>query len=93
MVDFIDSEGVEWEVTEISDPVLRLIPAELLRNPEFRSGWLLFQSEHEKRRLAPFPADWNRRAESELERMCRLARLASAPAGEPAQRDERLDRR
>ena len=74
---FTDSNGVEWLVTEISDPALRSIPTERLRMPEFKSGWLLFQSQHQKKRLAPYPDDWRAMEPAELERL--LAKAKPAP--------------
>ena len=73
---FKDSRGVEWLVTEISDPALRSIPTERLRMPEFQSGWLLFQSDDTKKRLAPFPDDWRSFGPEELERLCARAKIA-----------------
>ena len=74
---FTDSNGVEWLVTEISDPALRSIPTERLRMPEFKSGWLLFQSQHQKKRLAPYPDDWRAMEPADLERL--LAKAKPAP--------------
>ena len=74
---FTDSNGVEWLVTEISDPALRSIPADRLRMPEFKSGWLLFQSQHQKKRLAPYPDDWRSMEGLDLERL--LAKAKPAP--------------
>ena len=42
-------------------------------------GWLTFVCTEEKRRLAPFPADWVTMSERELERLCASARVANAP--------------
>lgn len=73
---FTDSNGVEWLVTEIADPALRSISADRLRMPEFKSGWLLFQSETQKKRLAPYPDDWRSLPSEDLERLCARARPA-----------------
>ena len=73
---FTDSKGTEWLVTEISDPSMGSIASERLRMPEFKTGWLLFQSEHAKKRLAPFPDDWRSMPSAELEKLCAKARTA-----------------
>jgi len=39
-------------------------------------GWLCFQCEHEKRRLAPAPADWHAAADDELEALLQSAQAA-----------------
>jgi predicted metal-dependent hydrolase len=48
-------------------------------SPEFTRGWLAFQSEHERRRLAPVPVGWEGLDEADLERLCQAAR----PVGRP----------
>ena len=63
-------------ITEISDPSMRNIPSERLQMPEFKTGWLLFQSETTKKRLAPYPDDWRSMPASELEKLCARARTA-----------------
>jgi hypothetical protein len=55
---YVDAEGRHWVVREVRDPNLAMIPPHLLTRPEFAEGWLLFESEGEKRRLAPYPDDW-----------------------------------
>lgn len=76
MRSFRDETGVEWEVREISDPTLSVVPRRLLRHPAFGDGWLLFTSDGERRRLAPYPADWHALSERELCSWCRKAQLA-----------------
>jgi len=73
---FTDSRGTEWIVTEISDPSMRSIASDRLRMPEFKNGWLLFQSETTKKRLAPYPDDWRSMPADELEKLCAKARTA-----------------
>ena len=70
---FTDSRGTEWLVTEISDPSMRSIASDRLRMPEYKTGWLLFQSETMKKRLAPYPDDWRSMPADELERWLRAA--------------------
>ncbi|HET7230021.1 MAG TPA: hypothetical protein VFJ16_08475 [Longimicrobium sp.] len=41
-------------------------------------GWVCFQCESEKRRLAPPPADWQTAPDEELEALCRAAAPARA---------------
>jgi hypothetical protein len=48
-------------------------------SPEYMRGWLAFQSEHDRRRLAPVPEGWEELHEVELERLCQVA----TPVGRP----------
>ena len=58
-LEFTDSTGTRWTVSEIprfefSEQLMALLP-----HPERRAGWLLFESTRgDRRRLAPFPEDW-----------------------------------
>jgi hypothetical protein len=71
---FHDDDGVRWEVREINDPTLAIIPARQLRRPEFALGWLLFTSDMGgRRRLAPVPGLWHESSDSELRAWCRQA--------------------
>lgn len=42
-------------------------------------GWLAFETRGEKRRLAPFPADWAEKSDAELEALCARA-VSVAPS-------------
>jgi hypothetical protein len=71
---FDDRRGVRWDVWAVY-PEARA--SQLSALPEsFQSGWLVFESSTEKRRLSPIPADWQTRPTSELERLCEQAETA-----------------
>ena len=67
---FVDSKGRDWAVREVKDPNLAMIPPQLLTQPEFGRGWLLFETSGEKRRLAPYPDDWTHLSVQQLEESC-----------------------
>ena len=78
---FLDSVGVEWVVREIVTPKLSVALTRLLEHDRRRSGWLVFEAEGEKRRLAPYPPDWRTMSVFELERWCmRATRVPPGPA-------------
>ena len=87
MRSFKDDGGTEWRVWSIvpqenagpDDRSLRHLPDVM------REGWLCFESDAEKRRLAPPPRDWEARSDDELAAMCSSAlpvRRARAVPGE-----------
>jgi hypothetical protein len=39
----------------------------------FAAGWLVFQAPHERRRLAPIPANWETLSSDDLARLCARA--------------------
>lgn len=67
-LDFKDSNGIRWTVSEIarldfSERLMALLP-----HPERRQGWLLFESEAgERRRFTPIPDDWRTMSRATLE--------------------------
>jgi hypothetical protein len=42
--------------------------------PQMAAGWLCFESEGEKRRLAPVPENWDNADERELAHFCASAK-------------------
>jgi hypothetical protein len=57
----------------------------LARNPvaaEFAAGWLCFETQGEKRRLAPVPESWDRADDETIEQWCSLAKpVVRRPSG------------
>jgi hypothetical protein len=78
VLDFTDSLGTQWTVSEIarlefSEQLMSLFP-----HPERRQGWLLFESQSgERRRLTPVPDAWRGLPISVLEQCLSIA----VPAG------------
>ncbi len=50
------------------------MPARSLVSPDFEKGWLCFESEGEKRRLAPVPPSWDHASSDQLSVWCQAAR-------------------
>lgn len=72
-MEFRDSDGVEWSVSEVS-PTAGIVGSLELLPSEYRAGWLSFKSARERRRLMPYPADWRDRSSDELAELCRRAK-------------------
>lgn len=73
---FTDKSGVEWEVTAAAT-VSGFRPLEPPRTVPFRppTTYLLFESETEKRRLAPAPPNWQDASLDDLQRWLAEATL------------------
>lgn len=86
-LDFTDSSGTLWTVSEIarmdfSERVMALLP-----HPERREGWLLFESERgERRRYTPIPLDWRSMSATTLEQC--LTRAVRSSAEEQRRRSD-----
>jgi len=81
---FTDPEGVAWIAWEVvpgehgdHNGLRRHLPHPMA------DGWLCFQSDLGKRRLAPIPSRWRSRSDAELWMYCRVAEVVRPP-GEPA---------
>jgi hypothetical protein len=65
--EFTDSKGTRWLVWSTT-PTTGSVLA-----PDMQQGWLTFESEDERRRLVPIPADWEKAASDRIELYCRAA--------------------
>ncbi len=75
--EFTDSNGVRWRVWST-------IPqAPGTYGESLRAGWLTFDSEGERRRLAPIPQGWEEASAERLELMCRAAEVAKRTGTTP----------
>lgn len=79
MREFRDLAGVQWNVfraTPHTSPSKR----ERILPESYRLGWLVFECDRERRRLAPVPENWETLTEHELEQLCTLADVVPARA-------------
>jgi hypothetical protein len=88
---FDDGQGVSWDVWAVY-PEGR--PSQLSALPgTFQTGWLVFESSAEKRRLSPIPSGWLTVPVTELRQLCQQASIAPRRArGKRAQDQDRTPR-
>jgi hypothetical protein len=69
---FRDPDGREWQVWDV-------VPAREVESgshrhhylpPEMAEGWLCFEAHDQKRRLTPFPADWEGKDDDFMYLLC-----------------------
>ena len=58
--DFTDESGVAWRVWAVNPDTLQPHTRAEDYLGAYLGGWLCFESAEERRRLADFPADWER---------------------------------
>ena len=75
--EYTDSDGTPWRVWNTA-PVAGAVFSSVMRD-----GWLTFECDGERRRLAPVPVGWDKLPARELERLCNEA--TSAPRFTPSQ--------
>ena len=69
-VEFTDTAGRSWRVWHT---VPELAQHRITLAPDWKDGWLTFESGVEKRRLAPVPAEWESLPAQRLALLCRMA--------------------
>ena len=83
--EFVDSKGVTWRVW-------RTMPRSgYVYSEQLRDGWLTFECNAQRKRLAPIPSGWAEATPERLDLMCRAAeavRRRTRPANRPEQRDK-----
>ena len=70
---FTDSNGVTWRIWNV-DPTTPHIPkVRQRRKSQPVNGWLVCESDKERRRLSPVPEDWEQCDVATLEQYCQRA--------------------
>jgi hypothetical protein len=62
-LEITDGSGRRWQIWDTYPQVSK---GRGVVREGFAGGWLTFETEHEKRRLAPVPAGWETRSTAEL---------------------------
>jgi len=81
LLSFKDSAGINWRVWQVETPAARAH----LMDPNFRSGWLVFEREDgtERRRLSQVPEDWSSLPPERLAKLCETASTVVAGRNTP----------
>ena len=57
--EFTDEDGVEWKAWDVTPEQMHPLTAAEDYLADMLSGWLCFESVRGRRRLAPYPSDWD----------------------------------
>ena len=80
MREFTDQDGCNWVVYAITDGAIEGAGRRYLPD-EYQRGWLVFECEHGKKRLAPPPDGWDSCPECDLVEHWRRARDVGSGGG------------
>ena len=71
--EFSDGNGVLWRVWDVTPDALskRTAAEDYMR--DWQDGWLCFESDNGRRRLADFPPGWESLSDTQLERLLERA--------------------
>jgi hypothetical protein len=76
--EFRDGRGVEWTVWVTTPDAIHVGTMRGHVLGEYQDGWLTFECAVERKRLAPFPKDWDVLSDAELEHWCEQAKAPRA---------------
>lgn len=83
--EFRDRNGVEWRAWDITPERMHPVTARemfLGRYVDFQEGWIVFESDDERRRLAPYPIQWADFPVEQLEALLAMAQPSRRRPGE-----------
>ncbi len=79
--DFVDEKGMKWRVWPVSRSSIHPKTAVEDFLGDYGEGWLCFESQQERRRLARFPDDWDKMADADLCKLLGKAALVPRRGG------------
>ena len=73
--DIVDESGTRWKVWSV--PASSIHPKTVAEDflGDFSEGWLCFECENQRRRLARYPQDWDRLPDKDLVRLLKSAQI------------------
>jgi len=86
--EFQDGAGVWWRVWDVTPEAMHPLTAAQDYLGDYQEGWLSFESESERRRLARVPRNWGLLSEEELQWLLDAARVVGQRAGQAARAAE-----
>ncbi|MGI9077013.1 MAG: hypothetical protein ACR2G6_06730 [Gemmatimonadaceae bacterium] len=71
--EFTDEDGVKWKAWDVATEDMHPATAAEDFLGDMLSGWLCFESVRGRRRLAPYPNDWDRLSDEDFRKLLRRA--------------------
>jgi hypothetical protein len=73
--DVVDENGVKWKVWSVQKNAIHPKTAAEDFLGDYAEGWLCFECDNQRRRLARFPDDWDKLPQTELVRLLKAAQV------------------
>jgi len=79
--DIVDENGTKWKVWSVESSAIhpKTVAEDFLG--DFSEGWLCFECENQRRRLARYPQDWDKLADKDLLRLLKSAQTVQPRRG------------
>ncbi|MDQ6690882.1 MAG: hypothetical protein M3Z18_10270 [Gemmatimonadota bacterium] len=81
--DIVDESGMKWKIWSVTASAIHPKTAAEDYLGEYSEGWLCFECDKQRRRLARFPQDWDRLPDKELIRLLKSARTVAPRRNTP----------
>jgi len=75
--DVVDENGTKWKIWSVTESSIHPKTAAEDYLGDYAEGWLCFESETQRRRLARFPQDWGRMPDKELLGLLKAAHVVA----------------
>jgi len=73
--DVVDENGRKWKIWSVSQSSIHPKTAAEDYLGDYSEGWLCFECDNQRRRLAKFPQDWDKLPDKELIRLLKAAQI------------------
>lgn len=73
--DLVDGNGVRWKVWSVAKSAIHPKTAAEDFLGDYSEGWLCFECDNQRRRLARFPREWDKLPDAELLKLLQSAQV------------------
>ncbi len=81
--DVVDENGTKWKIWSVTQSSIHPKTAAEDYLGDYAEGWLCFEGDNQRRRLARFPQDWDRMPDKELIRLLKTAHVVAPRRNTP----------
>ncbi|MGH7603346.1 MAG: hypothetical protein ACRENK_05020 [Gemmatimonadaceae bacterium] len=81
--DVVDENGVKWKVWSVQKSAIHPRTAAEDFLGDYSEGWLCFECDNERKRLARFPSDWDKLPDSQLLKLLKSAQVVAPRKNTP----------
>jgi hypothetical protein len=81
--DVVDEDGTKWKIWSVTQSSIHPKTAAEDYLGDFSEGWLCFECDNQRRRLARFPQDWDRLSDKDLMRLLKTAQVVAPRRNTP----------
>jgi hypothetical protein len=81
--DVVDENGTKWKIWSVTQSSIHPKTAAEDYLGDYSEGWLCFECDNQRRRLARYPQDWDKLPDKELVRLLKAAQVVAPRRNTP----------